>query len=89
MTEDLLPRPMRLPWHQASLLLICRLTLFVRLLPCSATAAVTFESTVELDSEANARNYKHKGTSEDLPREFRRDWACCGEPRYCGVVRIF
>ena len=28
-----------------------------------------FESLVELDSEANARNYKHKGTSEDLPRE--------------------
>ena len=37
-----------------------RLTLFVRLLPCSATAAVTFESLVELNSEANASNYSTK-----------------------------
>ena len=66
-----------------------RLTLFVRLLSCSATAAVTFESLVELNSEANASNYKHEGTSENLPREFRRDWACCGRPRCYGVFRIF
>ena len=42
-----------------------------------------------LDSEEAASNYKHEGTSEDLPREFRRDWACCGGPRCCGVFRIF
>ena len=60
-----------------------------------STAAVMFESElldvsfVGLDSEEAASNYKHEGTSEDLPREFRRDWACCGGPRCCGVFRIF
>ena len=42
-------------------------------------------SLVGLDSEEAASNYKHEGTSKDLPKEFRRDWSCCGGPRCFGV----
>ena len=43
-------------------------------------------SLVGLDSEEAASNYKHEGTSKDLPREFWRDWACCGGHRVTEVL---